>query len=333
VPLSLVASLLLVAAVFLVFGWGSSVETYAAQLAADHLKCFQFPPDPTSAVDVTMVAKTWQKTAGWPLKADTYGGSFLYHMAGNLVAVGFVVGLLCLTSSAFAQAKDTDVITSTRSSAGSCGGSRCFYVAVCVNNGNGASLSCAASPGGVGAFNTVQAGLNAATTAGDWVLIGDGTYDCTSDGSGDADVSNVASLRFTSGSGDLKAHHVVGDVVVKVGSGDAIIDDIGSLNVERVGSGDIRASNARGDVKVGHVGSGDVNFADVRGGVHIESVGSGDVGVRRAGGDVEIGSIGSGDVTVDGVGGNFIVHSAGSGDLHHHQVTGKVEVPKRHQDD
>ena len=153
------------------------------------------------------------------------------------------------------------------------------------------------------------------------------------DGSGDADVSNVASLRFTSGSGDLKAHHVVGDVVVKVGSGDAIIDDIGSLNVERVGSGDIRASNARGDVKVGHVGSGDVNFADVRGGVHIESVGSGDVGVRRAGGDVEIGSIGSGDVTVDSVGGNFIVHSAGSGDLHHRQVTGKVEVPKRHQDD
>ena len=152
-------------------------------------------------------------------------------------------------------------------------------------------------------------------------------------GSGDADVGNVASLRFTSGSGDLNAHHVAGDVAVKVGSGDAIIDDIGSLDVERVGSGDIRASNARGEVKVGHVGSGDVNFADVKGGVHIESVGSGDVGVRRAGGDVEIGSIGSGDVSVDGVGGNFIVHSAGSGDLHHHQVTGKVQVPKRHEDD
>ena len=152
-------------------------------------------------------------------------------------------------------------------------------------------------------------------------------------GSGDADVTNVASLRFTSGSGDLKAHHIVGDVLVKVGSGDAIIDDIGGLNVERVGSGDIRASNSRGDIKVGHVGSGDVTFADVRGSVRIESVGSGDVGVRRTGGDVEIGSIGSGDVTVDGVGGNFIVHSAGSGDLHHHQVTGKVDVPKRHQDD
>jgi electron-transferring-flavoprotein dehydrogenase len=32
-------------------------------------------------------------TAGWPLDRDTYGGSFLYHMEENLVAVGFVVGL------------------------------------------------------------------------------------------------------------------------------------------------------------------------------------------------------------------------------------------------
>jgi electron-transferring-flavoprotein dehydrogenase len=32
-------------------------------------------------------------TAGWPLESDTYGGSFLYHLEGNQVAVGFVVGL------------------------------------------------------------------------------------------------------------------------------------------------------------------------------------------------------------------------------------------------
>jgi len=32
-------------------------------------------------------------TAGWPLDADTYGGSFLYHLDNNLVAVGMVVGL------------------------------------------------------------------------------------------------------------------------------------------------------------------------------------------------------------------------------------------------
>ncbi len=32
-------------------------------------------------------------TAGWPLDPGTYGGSFLYHLPGNQVAVGLVVGL------------------------------------------------------------------------------------------------------------------------------------------------------------------------------------------------------------------------------------------------
>ena len=32
-------------------------------------------------------------SAGWPLDAGTYGGSFLYHMEDRLVAVGFIVGL------------------------------------------------------------------------------------------------------------------------------------------------------------------------------------------------------------------------------------------------
>ncbi len=32
-------------------------------------------------------------TAGWPLDAQTYGGSFLYHQENSQIAVGFVVGL------------------------------------------------------------------------------------------------------------------------------------------------------------------------------------------------------------------------------------------------
>ena len=32
-------------------------------------------------------------TIGWPLDAGTYGGSFLYHLEDNQVAVGFVIGL------------------------------------------------------------------------------------------------------------------------------------------------------------------------------------------------------------------------------------------------
>lgn len=32
-------------------------------------------------------------TIGWPLDSKTYGGSFVYHMNNNLLAIGFVVGL------------------------------------------------------------------------------------------------------------------------------------------------------------------------------------------------------------------------------------------------
>jgi electron-transferring-flavoprotein dehydrogenase len=32
-------------------------------------------------------------TVGWPLSSDTYGGSFLYHLEDNQIAVGFVIGL------------------------------------------------------------------------------------------------------------------------------------------------------------------------------------------------------------------------------------------------
>jgi electron-transferring-flavoprotein dehydrogenase len=32
-------------------------------------------------------------TAGWPMQSDTYGGGFLYHLEGNRVTLGLVVGL------------------------------------------------------------------------------------------------------------------------------------------------------------------------------------------------------------------------------------------------
>jgi len=67
IPLSLAATLMLATGVLLLFGWGSSVETYAAQLAADHLKCFQFPPEAV-AVDAVAAGRTWQAANGWPLR-------------------------------------------------------------------------------------------------------------------------------------------------------------------------------------------------------------------------------------------------------------------------
>lgn len=147
--------------------------------------------------------------------------------------------------------------------------------------------------------------------------------------SGDADITSIAALDFSSHSGDLQLHHVTGEVAVEVHSGDVGADDVGSLTVRHAGSGDIRANGVHGDIKVGSVGSGDLNFDDVGKSVHVDSVGSGDVTVDRTGGDVVVASIGSGDINVSSVGGDFTVKSAGSGDIHHHGVKGKVDVPRR----
>jgi anti-sigma factor RsiW len=68
VPVSLAASLLLVAGVLFIFVWGSGVETYAAQLAVDHVKCFQYPPEASAPVDATLMGRTWQEANGWSLK-------------------------------------------------------------------------------------------------------------------------------------------------------------------------------------------------------------------------------------------------------------------------
>ena len=66
VPLSLAASLVFAAGLLLMFGLGGSVETYAAQLAVDHMKCFQFPPNENA--DVTVLGKQWRDANGWPLR-------------------------------------------------------------------------------------------------------------------------------------------------------------------------------------------------------------------------------------------------------------------------
>jgi DUF4097 and DUF4098 domain-containing protein YvlB len=151
--------------------------------------------------------------------------------------------------------------------------------------------------------------------------------------SGDANIADVAALDFDSHSGDLVVHHVSGQVVAEVHSGDVKADDIGGLEVRRSGSGDVLARNVHGQIKVGHVGSGDLGFDDVGKSVQVESIGSGDVTINRAGGDVMIGSIGSGDINVDGVGGDFVVKKAGSSDIHHRGVKGKVDVPRRDDDE
>jgi anti-sigma factor RsiW len=68
VPLSLAAAVLLAISSTLFFA-GNSVEVLAAQLAVDHVKCFQFPPDHAAArIDPIVEARKWEAGYGWPLK-------------------------------------------------------------------------------------------------------------------------------------------------------------------------------------------------------------------------------------------------------------------------
>ncbi|ANB18763.1 DUF2807 domain-containing protein [Dokdonella koreensis] len=147
-------------------------------------------------------------------------------------------------------------------------------------------------------------------------------------GSGDAEIRDVAGLSFVSGSGDLEASRIAGAVAVKVGSGDAELDTIGSLQLRAAGSGDVKAQRVSGPVSVGQVGSGDLAFTDVAGDVRVERIGSGDVTVRDIVGNVSVGSIGSGDVTARGVRGDLTVEAQRSGSVYHSDVSGRVSVPE-----
>lgn len=131
-------------------------------------------------------------------------------------------------------------------------------------------------------------------------------------GSGDAYVSGLTQLNVQTGSGDLHADHIAGEVSVTTGSGDVELSDIGSLNAGSVGSGDVKARNVHKSVIIGTVGSGDVTLEHVGGSVSVSTIGSGDLVAKDVGGDLSVGAKGSGDV----------VHS---------DIRGKVSVP--HEDD
>lgn len=147
-------------------------------------------------------------------------------------------------------------------------------------------------------------------------------------GSGDVVANNLASLDFESGSGDLEARQIAGELTLQLGSADVKAKQVGSVNLHGTGSGDVRVDGVHGDVQAGHSGSGELTFSNVTGSVNVDHTGSGDVTVSDISHDVSVGSTGSGDVHADGVGGNFTVRATGSGDITHNNVKGTVSVPK-----
>ncbi len=88
-------------------------------------------------------------TTGWPLKSDTYGGSFLYHFDNNLVSIGFVIGLdyknpYLSPYDEFQQFKHHPSIKKYLS-----GGRRIGYGARALNEGGIQSLPKLSFPGGL----------------------------------------------------------------------------------------------------------------------------------------------------------------------------------------
>jgi anti-sigma factor RsiW len=69
-PLSIAAAILIgIGSAFFLLGLNQNVEVLAAQLALDHVKCFQFPPEPsTTRPDPELLAKDWFSSRGWPVK-------------------------------------------------------------------------------------------------------------------------------------------------------------------------------------------------------------------------------------------------------------------------
>jgi DUF4097 and DUF4098 domain-containing protein YvlB len=151
-------------------------------------------------------------------------------------------------------------------------------------------------------------------------------------GSGDVHASSLASLDFKSGSGDLVVGDIAGPLALQLGSGDVQGHQVGSVELRRTGSGDVRVDGIQGNVSADHAGSGDLDFSHVSGSVKVGDTGSGDVTVSHVAQNVEVGSTGSGDVDAEDVGGNFTVHATGSGDVTHNGVKGKVDVPKSDDD-
>ena len=128
-------------------------------------------------------------TAGWPMDARTYGGSFLYHLEDSQVAVGFVVALDYRNPhlspfEEFQRFKTHPVIAPTFE-----GGERLAYGARAINEGGLQSIPKLVFPGGAligccaGFLNVAKIkGTHTAMKSG--MLAAEAAYDALAEGQG-----------------------------------------------------------------------------------------------------------------------------------------------------
>lgn len=117
-------------------------------------------------------------------------------------------------------------------------------------------------------------------------------------GSGDVIVEGVKGpANFSSGSGNITANSIAGDVQTKTASGDVKFDNVQGQVQVSTGSGNIEIQTAKGEIRLG-TGSGDIKIAHPGDNV-VATAGSGNIEVEGATADLRF-HTGSGDVTVDG---------------------------------
>jgi DUF4097 and DUF4098 domain-containing protein YvlB len=148
------------------------------------------------------------------------------------------------------------------------------------------------------------------------------------DGSGEAEIRGVQSLRLEDGSGGIEVVDVEGNVDIRDGSGEIELRGVGGDVEIHDGSGEIEVERVSGSVVV-EDGSGSVEVEHVTGSVTIEEDGSGEIRIESVERDVRVRRDGSGGIRVSDVGGDFTVERDGSGSIDHSGVEGRISVPSR----
>ena len=156
-------------------------------------------------------------------------------------------------------------------------------------------------------------------------------------GSGDLKVNSVKSLNAQTGSGDIRATRVAGEIVATTGSGSIAVEQVAAGNVRiGSGSGDVTFQGARGTLKI-DTASGEIRVeGEPNADWHIGTA-SGSIGLKlpsQASFTLDARTVSGGlktdrALTVEGlVSGNHLRGKAGNGGalLDAHTVSGNIEI-------
>jgi Putative adhesin len=138
-------------------------------------------------------------------------------------------------------------------------------------------------------------------------------------GSGDIFDQGVGlNARFSTGSGNIHATGLLGDILINSNEGD--------IEVEQAGQGEVKVTSNSGNLELRNL-RGALRAATNAGGIRVSGVPTGEWSVRTGKGDIEL-ALGSAACTIDAQAGVGLVHSdlpveGGSGSSDRH-LTGRI---------